>query len=148
LLNYKLGHNFIPSDYFETTIVFSIAAVYEKSTLKLLGPPLFPVLKRLLNQVINIAVLLPLSMKILILCLTTQQRGRPDISHTLSVEKVERKNGPPNVRPEVNRDYRKSAAERIEQISSLLGNKQVRRAWERKDPKTAVNEIKRKIKHE
>ncbi len=80
-----------------------------------------------------------------ILCLTTAERRRPDISSTLSVEKAQRKNGPANERPEVNHGYRKSAAERIDRVSSLLGNKQVRRAWERKEPETAVHEIKSKI---
>ncbi len=35
--------------------------------------------------------------------------------------------------------------ERIAKISSLLGNKQVRRTWERKDVGVAAREIKRQL---
>lgn len=80
-----------------------------------------------------------------IVCLTTQERSRPDVSHTLSVEKAERKVEPVIVRPYVNNEFRKLVNERIEKVSSLLSNKQVRRIWEKKEPAAAAHEIKKKI---
>ncbi len=80
-----------------------------------------------------------------IVCLTTAERSRPDVSHTLSVEKAERKVEPVIVRPYVNNEFRKLVNERIEKVSSLLGNKQVRRIWEKKEPAAAAHEIKKKI---
>ncbi|KCZ72579.1 NADH:ubiquinone oxidoreductase chain I-like protein [Candidatus Methanoperedens nitroreducens] len=80
-----------------------------------------------------------------ITCLTTEKRGRPELSRTLSMEKAERKNGSPNSRPDVNHEFRKLVDERIGRISSLLGNKQVRRTWEKKDPEVAAQEIKKRL---
>ncbi|MDD5472987.1 MAG: 4Fe-4S binding protein [Candidatus Methanoperedens sp.] len=80
-----------------------------------------------------------------IVCLTTQERSRPDVSHTLSMEKAERKVEPVIVRPYVNNEFRKLVNERIQKVSSLLGNKQVRRTWEKKEPAIALQEIKKRI---
>ncbi len=80
-----------------------------------------------------------------IACLTTAERSRPDVSHTLSVEKAERKVEPVIVRPDVNNEFRKLVNERIATVSSLLGNKQVRRIWEKKEPGIASREIKKRI---
>ncbi|MCZ7395869.1 MAG: 4Fe-4S binding protein [Candidatus Methanoperedens sp.] len=80
-----------------------------------------------------------------ILCLTTQDRCRPDVSHTLSVEKAQRKLEPAFVRPDVNHEFRKLVDERIAKISSLMGNKQVRRLWEKKEPEIAAQEIKKRL---
>ncbi|MDP2766361.1 MAG: 4Fe-4S binding protein [Candidatus Methanoperedens sp.] len=81
-----------------------------------------------------------------ILCLTTQERSRPDVSRTLHVEKAERKFEPAIVRPDVDHEFRKLVNKRIAKISSLLGNKQVRRAWEKKEPVAAAHEIKKRMK--
>ncbi len=80
-----------------------------------------------------------------IICLTTEKRNRPDISHTLSVGKAERKSEPPHVKPQVDLQLRASVDERIKRLSSILGNKQVRRAWEKKETKRAEQEIKRRL---
>ncbi len=82
-----------------------------------------------------------------ILCLTTEERGRPDISRTLIVEKPERKSEPPIVRPDVNH-FREVVDERIKRVSSLLGNKQVRNLWEKKEAAVAVQEIKKRLAKE
>jgi 4Fe-4S ferredoxin len=76
--------------------------------------------------------------------LTAEDRNRPDISRTLAVDKAERKIEPPLVRPDINHKL-KLVDERITQVSSLLGNKAVRRAWEKKDPKVAMAEIKKRL---
>lgn len=81
-----------------------------------------------------------------IVCLTTQDRCRPDVSHTLSVEKAERKLEQALVRPYVNHEFRKLVDERIAGISSLMGNKHVRRVWEKKEPIAAAQEIKKRLK--
>lgn len=77
--------------------------------------------------------------------LTAGERKRPDISHTVSVEKPQKKWIEPFVKPEINPGYRKAVDERISRISVLLGDKQVRRTWEKKDTKTAAKAIKKKI---
>ncbi len=76
--------------------------------------------------------------------LTTDDRKRPDISRTLQVDKAERKIELPLVRPDVNHKL-KLVDERISQVSSLLGDKLVRRAWEKKDSTVAVQEIKKRL---
>ena len=78
--------------------------------------------------------------------LTANERKRPDTSHTVSVEKPEKKSEPPVVKPEVNREYRKAVEERISKISGLLDNKQVRNSWEKKDVETATKAIRKKMK--
>ncbi len=82
-----------------------------------------------------------------ITCLISDDRKRPDISRTLHVEKAERKPEPPIVRPDINHKL-KLADERLMKISSLLCNKQVRHAWEKKDAAVAVAEIKKRLKQE
>lgn len=79
-------------------------------------------------------------------CLTTGERDRPDISGTLSVEKEARKKEEPIVKPEIDERMRELVDRRIERITSLLGKKQVRRAWEKKDSEQAVVEIKKRMK--
>lgn len=79
-----------------------------------------------------------------IICLSGGERGRSDISRTLHVAKAEKKVEPPNIRPEVNRALRKLVDAKIGRISSLLGDKQVRRAWEKKDSTVALKEIRKK----
>jgi 4Fe-4S ferredoxin len=79
-------------------------------------------------------------------CLTTGERERPDISRTLSVEKEARKKEEPIVKPEIDAGMRELIDKRIERITSVLGTKQVRRAWEKKDAEQAVVEIKKRIK--
>jgi 4Fe-4S ferredoxin len=81
-----------------------------------------------------------------IVCLTTQERSRPDVSRTLSVEKAVNKFEPAVVRPDVNHEFRKLVDNRIAKISFLLGNKQARRAWEKKEPAAAAQEIKKRMK--
>ncbi len=83
-----------------------------------------------------------------ILCLTSQERALPDISRTLYVEKAEKKNGPPSIRPDVNHEFISSVEERINRISSLLDNKHVRRTWEKKESTAAVHEIKKYLRIE
>ena len=81
-----------------------------------------------------------------IVCLTAQDRFRPDVSRTLSVGKEERKLEPPILRPDVNHEFRKLVDERIAKISFLMGNKQVRRIWEKKEPEIAAQEIRKRMK--
>jgi 4Fe-4S ferredoxin len=76
--------------------------------------------------------------------LTTDDRKRPDISRTLQVDKAERKIELPLVRPDINHKL-KLVDERISQVSSLLDDKLVRRAWEKKDSTVAVQEIKKRL---
>lgn len=76
--------------------------------------------------------------------LTTDDRKRPDVSRTLQADKAERKIEPPLVRPDVNHKL-KLVDERISQVSSLLGDKLVRRAWEKKEPAVAMQEIKKRL---
>jgi 4Fe-4S ferredoxin len=76
--------------------------------------------------------------------LTTDDRKRPDISRTLQVDKAERKIELPLVRPDVNHKL-KLVDERISQVSSLLSDKLVRRAWEKKDSTVAMQEIKKRL---
>lgn len=78
-------------------------------------------------------------------CLVTEERGRPDISGTLHVEKAHRKIEPPMVKPSVNSEFRTLVEERIKKISSLLDKKKVRRTWEKKDAALAAQEIKKKM---
>jgi 4Fe-4S ferredoxin len=80
-----------------------------------------------------------------IICLTAQDRNRPDVSRALRAEKAERKVEQAIVRPDVNHEFRKLVEERIAKISSLMGNKLVRRAWEKKEPTVAVKEIKKRL---
>lgn len=80
-----------------------------------------------------------------IICLTTQDRSRPDVSRALRAEKAERKVEQAIVRPDVNHEFRKLVEERIAKISSLMGNKLVRRTWEKKEPTVAVKEIKKRL---
>lgn len=80
-----------------------------------------------------------------ILCLTTQERSRPDVSRTLSVGKAERKFEQALMRPDVNHEFRRLVDERIAKISRILCNKKVRRAWERKEPAVAVQEIRKRL---
>ncbi len=83
-----------------------------------------------------------------IVCLTTNERERPDVSHTLSVEKAERKVESPVAMPEVNGTFRKLVDERISELLPLLESKQVRRSWEMKEAKVAAKEIgKRMMEH-
>ncbi len=81
-----------------------------------------------------------------IMCLTSEYRNRPDISRTLHVEKAEKKSEPELIRPEVNHDFRRLADERIKKLYSLLENKKIRRAWEKKELSAALAEIKQRIK--
>ncbi len=83
-----------------------------------------------------------------IICLTASERNRPDISRTLSVEKAERKSEPAHIKPEVNPQLRASVDERIKKLFSVLGNKQARRAWEKKDARIAAQEIRKRILNE
>ncbi|MCE8423272.1 MAG: 4Fe-4S binding protein [Candidatus Methanoperedens sp.] len=78
-------------------------------------------------------------------CLITKERKRPDISRTLHVEKAQKKIEPPNVIPLVNTRLRSSVDERMKELSNLLRNKSIRRAWEKKAPDIAVDEIKKKL---
>ncbi len=80
-----------------------------------------------------------------IICLTTAKRNRPDVSRTLSLEKAEKKSEPLYTRPEVNHQLRASVDERIKKLSLILGNKQVRSAWEKKDAEIAAQEIKKRL---
>ncbi len=82
-----------------------------------------------------------------ILCLTMYERGRPDVSRTLSAEKAERKIEPAAFMPEVNGKLRK-VDEKISGLMHLLGSKQVRRAWEKKDASTASQEIRKRMEKE
>lgn len=81
-----------------------------------------------------------------ILCLTTSERKRPDVSHTLLVEKAEKKNGPKHIKPEVDLELRASVDERIKKLSSILDNKKARHTWEKKDAVTAAREIKKHLR--
>ena len=81
-----------------------------------------------------------------IAALTSQERERPDVSRTLHVEKAQKKNGQAIVKPVIDPKFRKLVDERIEKLSSVLGNKQVRHVWERKDTQTALQEIKKRMK--
>jgi 4Fe-4S ferredoxin len=76
-----------------------------------------------------------------IACLTVEERRRPDVSRTLHVDKLEKKFE--FVRPNVDHRFRKLVDERIAKICSILGNKQVRKAWEKKEPLLAAQEIKK-----
>jgi len=78
-------------------------------------------------------------------CLTTGERERPLISRTLHVEKEEKKPEAAIQGPVVNPEFRKLVNERIERMSSVLGNKKVRQVWEKKDIELAVSEIKKKM---
>ena len=80
-----------------------------------------------------------------IICLTTSERGRTDVSRTLQVEKAERKSEPLHIKPQVDQELRASVDERINKLSSIMGNKQVRRSWEKKDAATAAQEIKKRL---
>ena len=80
-----------------------------------------------------------------IICLTTSERGRTDVSRTLQVEKAERKSEPLHIKPQVDQELRVSVDERINRLSSIMGNKQVRRSWEKKDAATAAQEIKKRL---
>lgn len=79
--------------------------------------------------------------------LTTEDRGRPDVSRSLHVEKSEKKVEPAIIRPVINPEFRRLADERIEKMSSILGNKHVRFVWERKDHETAFQEIRKRMKN-
>lgn len=79
-------------------------------------------------------------------CITTGQRNRPDISNTLRVEKAARKKEETIVKPEIDTKLRDLVDKRIKSITSVLGKKQVRRAWEMKDTEKAVGEIRKRIK--
>jgi len=79
-----------------------------------------------------------------IVCLTTDQRGRPDVSRTLSAEKAERKGETPDSIPEVNGNLNLVNV-RISGLLPLLSSKQVRRAWEKKDAKAAAQEIRKRM---
>ncbi len=79
-----------------------------------------------------------------IMCLTTEERERPDVSRTLSVEKAERKVEPPVALPEVNGKLQK-VDEKISGLLPLLKSKQVRRAWEKKEAKGAAQEIRKRM---
>jgi 4Fe-4S ferredoxin len=81
-----------------------------------------------------------------IIALTSQERERPDVSRTLHVEKEQKKNGQAIIKPEIDPEFRKLVDERIKKLSSVLGNKQVRHVWERKDTQTALQEIKKRMK--
>lgn len=76
--------------------------------------------------------------------LTTDDRKRPDISRTLQADKAEKKIEPPLIRPDINHKL-KLVDERISQVSSLLSDKLVRRAWEKKEPAVAMQEIKKRL---
>jgi 4Fe-4S ferredoxin len=78
--------------------------------------------------------------------LTEEERARPDVSRSLHVEKEDKKVEPAIVKPVTDPGLRKLVDERIEKMSSILGNKQVRHVWERKDLETALQEIKKKMK--
>ena len=80
-----------------------------------------------------------------IICLTTSERGRTDVSRTLQVEKAERKSEPLHIKPQVDQELRASVDERINKLSSIMGNKQVRRSWEKKDAAIAAQEIKKRL---
>jgi len=79
-----------------------------------------------------------------IICLTTSERIRPDVSRTLKVEKSERKVEPPVAIPEVNGKLALVNV-RISKLMPLLSSKQVRRAWEKKDAKVAAQEIRKRM---
>ncbi len=76
--------------------------------------------------------------------LTTDDRDRPDISRTLHAEKAERKPEPPIIRPDINHKL-KLVDEQLKKLSSLLGNKQIRHTWEKKDAAVAAAEIKKRL---
>lgn len=76
--------------------------------------------------------------------LTADDRNRPDTSRTLQVDKAERKIEPLLVRPDINHKL-KLVEERISSVSSLLGNKAVRRAWEKKEAAVAAAEIRKRL---
>lgn len=78
--------------------------------------------------------------------LTMEERDRPDLSRALHVEKEEKKIEQAITKPVINPDFRKLVDERIEKMSSILGNKQVRHVWERKDTQAALQEIRKKMK--
>jgi 4Fe-4S ferredoxin len=78
--------------------------------------------------------------------LTMEGRDRPDVSRALHVEKEEKKVEQAISKPVINADFRKLVNDRIEKMSSILGNKQVRHVWERKDTETALQEIRKKMK--
>jgi len=78
--------------------------------------------------------------------LTTEERERPDVSRALHVEKEEKKVEQAITKPVINPEFRKLVDERIEKMSSILGNKQVRHVWERKDMDTALQEIRKRMK--
>lgn len=78
-----------------------------------------------------------------ILSLTTEKRKLPDISRTLHVEKVEKKNNM-NTKHIIN-EYQEYVEERISRLFSLLDDKTVRRIWEKKDVTTAVKEIMKRL---
>lgn len=80
-----------------------------------------------------------------ILGLTEKERERPDISRSLKVEKEEKKAQIAIVKPVIDQNLRKLVEERIEKMSSLMGNKQVRHLWERKDIDTALREIRKRM---
>ncbi len=75
--------------------------------------------------------------------LITDERNRPDVSRTLHADRAEKKSEPPIARPDVNHKFRKLVDERLTRLSSLLGNKQIRRIWERKESAVAAQEIKK-----
>jgi 4Fe-4S ferredoxin len=83
-----------------------------------------------------------------IICLTTKERKRPDISRTMHVEKAEKKIEPELIKPHVNHDFRKMVDKRIGKLSSLLDNKKVRLTWEKKETASAAAEIKKKLKRD
>ncbi|MCX9011458.1 MAG: 4Fe-4S binding protein [Candidatus Methanoperedens sp.] len=82
--------------------------------------------------------------KMAIASLTADDRNRPDTSRTLQVDKPERKIEPLLIRPDVNHKL-KLVEERISSVSSLLGNKAVRHAWEKKEAAVAAAEIKKRL---
>ena len=79
-------------------------------------------------------------------CLTTMERERPEVSRTLNMDRAEKKSEPLHIKPVIDPELRASVEERIKKISSVLGSKQVRRAWEKKDGATALREIKKRMK--
>ena len=78
--------------------------------------------------------------------LTAQERERPDISRSLHVEKSEKRTEQAIVKPVIDMKLRKRVDDRIEKMSSILGDRQVRYAWEQKDIEAALQEIKKKMK--
>ena len=61
------------------------------------------------------------------------------------MEKAEKKSEIPQVNPQVDRKLLGMVDERIKKLSSVLGNKQVRSAWEKKDAEIAAQEIKKRL---